>query len=125
MDKKTVLVVDDDEDLVKMLKFRIEGEGYEFMSAGDGKEMLQLLKVKTPNVIVLDVMLPNMDGYTALREMRKEEKYNNIPVIVLTAKEKKRLEDLFTLENIAFFMEKPFDMKELLQKIRELLGKNG
>ncbi|MDP8229656.1 MAG: response regulator [Candidatus Gorgyraea atricola] len=121
MDKKKVLVVDDDVDLLKMLKLRMETEGYEFMSAQNGEEMFNIIKIKKPDVILLDVMLPKMDGYTALREMRKEEKYKDIPVIVLTAKEKRKVGDLFALEEIAFFVEKPFETRDLLQKIRSLL----
>lgn len=121
MDKKRVLVVDDDADLLKMLKIRIESAGYEFMSAQDGSEMLDAIKMKKPDVILLDVMLPKLDGYTALRELRKEDGYREIPVIVLTAKEKKKVGDLFALENISFFVEKPFETNELLQKIKECL----
>lgn len=122
MDKKKVLLVDDDADLSKMLKMRFEAEGYEFMSAYDGKEMLELLKIKKPDAILLDIMLPGMDGYSALREMRKDERYSNIPVIILSAKEKKKVGDLFALEHIAFFIEKPFEIKDLLEKIRISLG---
>lgn len=120
MDKKIVLLVDDDADLTKVLKFRIESEGYEFMSVKDGKELLDILKIKRPDIILLDIMLPNMDGYSALREMRKNEAYADIPVIVLSAKEKKKLGDLFALEKVAFFVEKPFDAKELMDKIKIL-----
>jgi len=121
MDKKRVMVVDDDADLLKMLKLRIEAEGLEFMSAQDGSEMLKVIKIKKPDAILLDVMLPHMDGYTALRELRKEDEYKDIPVIVLTAKEKKKVGDLFALEKIAFFVEKPFETQDLLKKIRSLL----
>ena len=120
MNKKIVLLVDDDADLTKVLKFRIESEGYEFMSVKDGKELLDILKIKRPDVILLDIMLPNMDGYSALREMRKNEAYADMPVIVLSAKEKKKLGDLFALEKAAFFVEKPFDAKELMDKIKIL-----
>ena len=122
MDKKIVLIVDDDVDIAKMLKVRIEAEGYEFISATEGKEMLEILKTKKPDIILLDIMLPNMDGYSTLREMRKNEKYTDIPVIILSAKEKKKLGDLFALEKIAFFIEKPFDTKELLEKIKISMG---
>ncbi len=122
MDKKRVLVVDDDLDLLKMLKLRIETEGFEFMSAQDGKEMLKSVKMKKPDVILLDVMLPKLDGYTALREMKKEEEYKDIPVIVLTAKEKSKVGDLFVTEGISFFIEKPFETKDLVQKIRSVMS---
>ncbi len=121
MDKKRILVVDDDPDLLKMLKVRIEAEGFEFMSAKDGQEMLDLLKVKKPDVILLDILLPKVDGYTALREMKKEDEYRDIPVIILSAKEKKKVGDLFALEDVAFFVEKPFETRDLLQKVRSLL----
>lgn len=122
MDKKKVLVVDDDADLAKMLKVRILAEGYEFMGATEGREMLEVLKTKKPDVILLDIMLPNMDGYSILREMRKHEEYADIPVIILSAKEKKKMGDLFALEKVAFFIEKPFDTKDLLEKIRISMG---
>ena len=122
MDKKRVLIVDDDADLVKMLKIRIEAEGYEFMNASDGEDMLKVLNMKKPDVILLDIMLPSMDGYSALREMRKNEKYADIPVIILSAKEKKKMDDLFILEKIAFFIEKPFDNKDLMNKINAAIS---
>lgn len=118
MDKKTVLLVDDDPDIAKMLKVRIESEGYEFKHTEDGKGLLEVLNIKKPDVILLDIMLPGMDGYSVLREMRKNEKYADIPVIILSAKEKKKVGDLFILEKVAFFIEKPFDTKDLLEKIR-------
>ncbi len=121
MSKKIVLVVDDNPDLVRMLKIRIETEGFEFIGAEDGEEMLKAVKLKKPDVILLDVMLPKMDGYTALREMRKDEEYKGIPVIVLTAKEKHKVGDLFTLEDVSFFVEKPFDTRDLLEKIRSVI----
>lgn len=123
MNKKIVLLVDDDADLTKVLKFRIESEGYEFMSVKDGQELLDTLKTKRPDIILLDIMLPNMDGYSALREIRKNEAAADMPVIILSAKEKKKLGDLFALEKIAYFIEKPFDTKELMEKIRESLNK--
>lgn len=125
MDKKIVLLVDDDSDLAKMLKLRIESEGYEFKHAGDGKHLPEILNVKKPDVILLDIMLPNIDGYSVLREMRKNEKYADIPVIILSAKEKKKVGDLFVLEKIAFFIEKPFDTKDLLEKIKIAMEGKG
>lgn len=118
MDKKRILLVDDDPDLAKMLKIRIEAEGYEFAHVGDSKGLLEILNIKTPNVILLDIMLPGTDGYSVLREIRKNEKYADIPVIILSAKEKKKVGDLFVFEKIAFFIEKPFDTNDLLEKIR-------
>jgi len=122
MDKKKILVVDDDQDMQKMLRLSIEASGYEFMSVSDGAEMLKAINTKTPDLILLDVMLPNMDGYTALREMRKEDKFKDLPVIVLTGKEQQKVGDLFALEEIAHFVEKPFDSKDLMGKIKESIN---
>jgi CheY-like chemotaxis protein len=122
MDKKIVLVVDDDADLLKMLKLRLETEGYEFMGAQDGEEMLKAIRIKRPDVILLDIMLPKIDGYTALREMRKEDQFKDIPVIVLTAKERKKVGDLFALEGVVLFVEKPYDTGDLLKKIKGVLN---
>ena len=91
MDKKKILVVDDDQDMQKMLRLSIEASGYEFMSVSDGAEMLKAINTKTPDLILLDVMLPNMDGYTALREMRKEDKFKDLPVILVTIADKIKL----------------------------------
>jgi DNA-binding response OmpR family regulator len=121
MDKKKILVVDDDADLLDMLKIRIESEGFEFISAKDGEEMLKTVKVNKPDLIILDIMLPKIDGYTALREMRKEEEFKDMPIIILTAKEKRAVGDLFALEKVTNFIEKPFEPSALLNKIRSLL----
>ncbi len=122
MNKKRVLVVDDDQDLIKMLKLRLEAEGFEFMSAEDGETMLKVMNTKKPDVVVLDIMLPRVDGYTALREMRKKEEFKDIPVIVLSAKEKRKVGDLFALEEIAFFVEKPYETRDLMQKIKSAIN---
>src|SRR3989338_5194461 len=117
MDKKRVFVVDDDEDLLKMLRLRVEAEGYEFMCAESGKDMIRIMKMKMPDVVVLDIMLPEIDGYTALRQMRREDDFKDIPVIIVSAKERKNVGDLFAFEKVAFFIEKPFEIGGLLQKI--------
>ena len=121
MERKRVFVVDDDEDLLKMLRLRLEAEGYEFMFAESGKDMIRIMKMKRPDVVLLDIMLPEMDGYSALRQIRKEDDFKDIPVIIMSAKEKKNVGDLFTFEKIAFFVEKPFEIGDLLKKIKGLL----
>ena len=125
MEKKTVLIVDDDIDLLNMLKLRIESNGYEFIGAQDGEKMLEMMKTRCPDVVILDIMLPKMDGYSALREMRKIESFKDIPVIILTAKEKQKVGDLFALEKVAYFVEKPFETNDLMQKINGAISCGG
>ncbi|MBU1061356.1 MAG: response regulator [Candidatus Omnitrophica bacterium] len=122
MDKKRVLIVDDDVDLLNMLKLRVESAGYEFDGAQDADEMFEIMQTRCPDVVVLDIVLPKKDGYSALREMRKVERFKDIPVIILTAKEKQKVGDLFALENIAYFIEKPFETNDLLKKINDAMG---
>jgi len=121
MERKRVFVVDDDEDLLKMLRLRLEAEGYEFMFAESGKDMIRIMKMKRPDVVLLDIMLPEMDGYSALLQIRRENDFKDIPVIIMSAKEKKNVGDLFAFEKIAFFVEKPFEIGDLLKKIKGLL----
>src|SRR3989338_9491534 len=121
MERKRVFVVDDDEDLLKMLRLRLEAEGYEFMFAESGKDMIRIMKMKRPDVILLDIMLTEMDGYSALLQIRRENDFKDIPVIIMIAKEKKNVGDLFAFEKIAFFVEKPFEIGDLLKKIKGLL----
>ena len=121
MERKRVFVVDDDEDLLKMLRLRLEAGWYEFMFAESGKDMIRIMKMKRPDVVLLDIMLPEMDGYSALLQIRRENDFKDIPVIIMSAKEKKNVGDLFTFEKIAFFVEKPFEIGDLLKKIKGLL----
>jgi len=122
MAKKRVLVVDDDIDLLEMLKLRIQSQGYEFDGAQDAYKMFEIMHARCPDVVVLDIMLPMKDGYSALREMRKVDKFKDIPVIILTAKEKEKVGDLFALENIAYFVEKPFETNDLVKKINAAIS---
>jgi len=121
MDKKRVLVVDDDIDLLKMMQLRLESEGYEFMGAQDVKEMFKVMRLKKPDLLILDIILPGIDGYTALKEVKEHDEFKDIPVIILTAKREKEIKKLFDFENIAFYIEKPYESGDLLQKIKSLL----
>lgn len=120
-EKKKILIVEDDQTLVKMMKFRLQQEGYEVYEAMDGIQMLNELKKTTPDVIILDIMLPYMDGYSALKEARRIERFSRLPVIILSAKEKEKMKDLFIFEDVSAFIEKPFEMEELLKNIRSVL----
>lgn len=116
---KKILLVDDEVDLVELLKIRLESNGYDVLAAHNGKECLHEAKANLPDLIILDVLMPEMDGYTTLRELKKEDETKDIPVIILTAKGKMR--DLFEVEGIDDYMVKPFDDDELLLRIKRAL----
>lgn len=120
MENKKILIIDDEPDFVKMLKMRLEFSGYEVAIAFDGDEGLEILRKEIPDLILLDIMMPNKDGYTFLLDMKKDERTREIPVIALTAKA--GMKDLFELEGAKDYIVKPFESEHLLAKIREVVG---
>lgn len=117
-----VLVVDDERDVVELVKFLLERDGHSVLEAYNGKEALEKAQNELPDLIVLDIMMPEMDGYTVNAHLNEREETRKIPVIILTAKGQMR--DVFEMSsNVAFYMEKPFDPKHLREKINEVLVK--
>ena len=86
MPKKRILLVDDETDLVEMVKFRLEANDYEVLTAGDGQAALEIARKERPDLIILDVMLPKMDGYKVCSLLKKDTRYANIPIMMFTAK---------------------------------------
>lgn len=121
--KSKILVVDDEPDILSMLKMRLVASGYEVISADDGKVAYEKAKAELPDLIVLDLMLPGMDGYQVCRFLKFDEKYRNIPIIILTAKSQKENIEWGEKVGANFYMTKPFEAKVLLDKIKELLEK--
>ncbi len=120
MDKKRlILVVDDEADVVSVLSKRLEDSGYEVMAASDGQEGLQKINKEKPDLIILDIGMPRMDGYTLMRELKSNADFKSIPVIVLTARG--QMQDLFKMEGVKDYMTKPFKSEELLERIKKLL----
>ncbi|MBL7158768.1 MAG: response regulator [Candidatus Omnitrophica bacterium] len=113
---KKILVVDDEQEFIDIMRIRLTAEGYDVLEAHDGEEAIKVAEAKKPDVILLDIMMPEKDGYTALREMKHLEKTKSIPVIVVTAKT--GLKDLFALEGIKDYIVKPFETDDLLLRIK-------
>jgi DNA-binding response OmpR family regulator len=118
---KKILVVDDDPVELRLLESRLTANGYEVILAHDGYEGLEVLKKESADLIVLDVEMPEMNGYTFLLEMKKIEAYKNIPVIVLTAHEENR--PIFARRGILNYMVKPVNFEKLLTLITSLIAK--
>jgi two-component system alkaline phosphatase synthesis response regulator PhoP len=85
MSKKTILLVDDEPDLIMMLKQTLEAKGYNIEVAYNGVEAIKKVEANIPDAIVLDVMMPEKDGYAVCSELKGDEKYEDIPIIMLTA----------------------------------------
>ena len=118
---KKILIADDEHKIVMTLEYAFRKAGYEVFIARDGSEVLEILKEQIPDAILLDVMMPKLDGYTTLSEIKKNENLNNIKIIFLSAKTgendiKKGL-DL----GADAYMTKPYSIKKLTEKVEELL----
>ncbi len=121
-EKKKILAVDDESSILDLLKFNIEKEGFTFVSASDGEEGLQKVISETPDLVLLDVMLPKMDGLTVCRKIRQEG--INIPVIMLSARSEE-IDKILGLEIGADdYITKPFSTRELIARIKANLRKS-
>lgn len=117
---KKILVIDDDPHIVELLKNRLVACSYQVVTAQDGEAGLEQVEKENPDLIIVDVLMPRMDGYTFVRTLRRQDASRNIPVIVLTAKDK--MKDLFELEGVKDYMVKPYRPEELMKKVRSNLG---
>ena len=117
-----ILVVDDEELLVKGIRFNLQTEGYEVITGANGLEAVTAAKNQKPNLIILDVMMPEMDGLTACAQIRE---FSNVPIILLTAKTGD-MDKLMGFESGADdYLTKPFNILELKARIRALLRRAG
>src|SRR2546430_1763636 len=119
-----ILVVDDEKDVVEMIKYMLVKEGHSVLEAYDGHEGLALARSERPELIVLDVMMPKMDGYTMTTHLLEDSTTRDIPVVILTAKGQMR--NAFEMSsNVKFYMEKPFDPKDLMQNLQAALKRKN
>jgi len=114
-----ILVVDDDPDFLQLLEFDLKKRGYEVVSVTNGAEALEQTKAEKPQLIVLDIKMPKMDGYTFVRLLKKDPETQEIPVIILTSYEPMR--DIFRIEGINDYFMKSSNMEGLLEAIRRNL----
>ena len=116
-----ILIVDDEVHLARILQFTLEKAGYEVVTAYDGKEALDRAVEQRPDLVILDLMLPVLDGYKVCNILKTNEDFRDVPVIIVSARdlEQERLEEPL---NADLFIEKPFNSIELIERISELLG---
>ncbi|MFH0925761.1 MAG: response regulator [bacterium] len=130
MDKKKILIVDDEEDIIDTLKFRFEQEEFEVITAASGYEALGAVRVNEPDLVVLDVMIPQENGYRVSRLIKEDVKNGKfskeIKVLLLTARRldnnKERETSFLEFSQADLMMYKPFEMQELLNNIYALLA---
>lgn len=119
--KKKILIVDDEKDIVDLVAYNIEREGYSSLKAHDGRTALELIKKHRPDLVILDLMLPGIDGLEVCRLLRKDPATEKIPIIMLTAKSEP-VDKIIGLEIGADdYLAKPFNVRELLARLKALL----
>ena len=121
MANNKVLIVDDDEHIVELIKLYMDKEGFDTVTANNGKKAVELFKSEAPAIVILDVMMPEMDGWQVCREIRR---VSNIPILMLTAKGE-TFDKVLGLELGADdYMVKPFEPKELLARVKAVLRRS-
>lgn len=113
---KKILVVDDDPGMVDLLRSRLAANQYQIVTASNGEEAELRVEAEKPELIVVDIKMPKMDGWTFVRKVRREEISKNTPIIIMTAYA--NMQDLFAVEGINDYIVKPFKAEELLEKIK-------
>lgn len=118
-----ILVVDDDPFIVNLIVYNLEQEGYNVIQATNGLEALEKARREKPDLIVLDIMLPKMDGYKVSRILKFDKNYKDIPVLMLTAKAQDVDRQTGMETGADVYMTKPFEPEALVKKVKALLTK--
>lgn len=119
--KKKILVVDDEPDIVDLIQSRLVRQGYEVICAYNGAEALRLIKSCMPHCIILDMVLPDIPGASVCVQLKADEQYHMIPIILLTARNRDYDKDAGLAVKADVYMTKPFNHDELLSTIQQLL----
>ena len=122
---KTILVVDDEENILELIRYNLEKSGYRVLVAGNGSDAMSVLEENSVDLMVLDLMLPDMDGVEICKKVRNSEKYDQLPIIMLTAKSEE-IDRILGLELGADdYMTKPFSVKELAARVKTVMRRSG
>ncbi len=122
MSGEKILIVDDDAFIRRPLEFILREEGFAPRTAANGEEGLAKLEGERPDLIVLDVMMPGIDGFDVCRRVRTDARFSSIPVILLTAKGQESDRERALAVGATEFMSKPYSPSELLRRVREILS---
>lgn len=120
---RKILIVDDEPNIVMSLEYTFKKNNFEVFIARDGQEALDILKSEVPNVIILDIMMPHVDGYATLEQIRKEKRLSQCKVIFLTAKNKESDIQKGLLLGANAYVTKPFSIKKLVEQVNDLIEK--
>lgn len=119
---KTILIVDDDPDISDLLAARLNGNGYETIIADDGVVAVEKARNNNPDLIILDVMMPKLDGFNVARMLKFDENLKDIPIIIFSARDQQMDKELGTEVKVDAYLEKSCPPEELLATINRLIG---
>ena len=123
MGKKKILIADDEQDIVETIKFNLELENIECMEAYDGERALLKARKESPDLVILDIMMPKMNGYKVCRLLKFDASYKHIPLIMLTARAQEKDLKLGEDTGADEYVTKPFDMDSLVALVKKYLRK--
>src|ERR1700752_1942250 len=118
---KRVLVIEDDKDIVELVKYNLEKDGYQVASSGDGATGLAQIRKAPPDLLVLDLMLPKLSGLEICKEVRKDMRLNHLPILILTAKSEEADRVVGLELGADDYVTKPFSPRELAARVKALL----
>ena len=119
---KKILIVDDEKDIVETLSFMLKSKGFDTLCALDGEEGLKLAKEASPDLIILDVMMPKINGYKICRLLKYDNKYKNIPIVMVTARSQDEDKIIGEETGADEYITKPFEFSDILNTINKYLG---
>jgi len=121
MPSPRILICDDDPVILRLLQVNLELEGYEVLLAHDGEEAYEVAAKESPALVILDIMMPRMDGYQAVEALKADEKTASIPIVFLSAKAQQSDIDRGLRHGVSDYLTKPFDPSELLEVVQRFI----
>jgi len=119
---KHVLLVEDEDNIIEAIRFLLTRDGWHVEAHGDGGTAVARIRERAPDLLILDLMLPGKSGLDILRELRAEDRFESLPVLMLTARGQAQDRDLAERAGVSRFMTKPFSNAEVLDAVRALAG---
>jgi two-component system alkaline phosphatase synthesis response regulator PhoP len=119
--KKSILFIDDEPDILAVTTFRLKKLGYHILLANNGKEGMEIVRNECPSLIFLDLLMPEMDGYQFCKELKKDQRDKDIPIILFTAVEDLSVQKALKETGAQGVLNKPYEPNELLEMIKKFL----
>ena len=119
---KTILVADDNNANRELISEILQARGFHVVEARDGADAIRLMETSTPDLVLLDVHMPNLDGYGALARLRSDPRYRELPIVALTASAMRGDEERALSSGFTAYLAKPYEIPEVLQLVQELIG---